>query len=271
MGKNACCVCKKDIGLFAGKTVLKDGLVCNKCLKASGIPSFSNSRLFTTDHIERIIKERTDAIKNYCATHTYDQIEIDINTRSFKVDGIIFLFNNLIGYSYREDPINPQNQDNKNQGAAIGSIVGGIRGGLVGGAVGAAVGGAVGSLFSTTCNSMSIHISFKDFPLTDLHLNFITEKTKTSSAAYKQALNKAMSCLEGLRHIEKENKSYQLKKNSETHSSKSEEFKNVFIQDTHFTAKQLAEELDIYKALLYNGDITEEEYDQKKKHLLSLK
>jgi len=269
--KRICCACKRDIGLFTGKTALKDGFVCNKCLKDSEIPSFPNGRHLPSNYIERIIKARTHAIKNFSATHSYDRIDIDINTRSFKTDGILFLFDNLLDYTYHEDPVNPQNQNIKNNGAAIGGIVGGLRGGLVGGAVGVAVGSAVGSLLSSTCNSMDIKITFQDFPMSSLTLQFITEKTKTSSPNYKKALNQAKSCLEGLRHIVELKSSPSPKNNDGAPAHNSVESKNVFIQDKHFTAKELAEELDIYKALLYNGEITQEEYDQKKKYLLSLK
>lgn len=46
--------------------------------------------------------------------------------------------------------------------------------------------------------------------------------------------------------------------------------KEVFIQNKHLTASEFAEELTIYKTLLYNGDITQEEYDAKKKMLLDM-
>ena len=120
---------------------------------------------------------------------------------------------------------------------------------------------------------MSISISLKDVPVSDLHLHFITDKTKTSSSEYVQAVKDANSCLEALQIIKQQNEYMRLSRHQteSIRTSSPEEPRNVFIQDKHFTAKQLTEELDVYKALLYNGDITQEEYDQKRKQLLDLK
>ena len=275
MGKHACCICQKDVGLFTGKSVLKDGIICSKCLKAGGISTFPSSRQFTTNHICKIINSRTEAVNNYRATKHLGRIEIDTNNHAFKIDGVFYLFDNLISYAYHEDPDTSriQNQDGKGSGAAIGSVIGGIRGGVIGGAVGAAVGGAVGSLFSTTCNSMGISITLKDTPISDVYLHFITEKTKTSSSQYTEALKNARACLEALQIIKEENDKQRQShlQTMRARDSKSGNMQNIFVQDKHFTAKQMAEELDIYKALLYNGDITQEEYDQKRKQLLDLK
>ena len=112
---------------------------------------------------------------------------------------------------------------------------------------------------------MYISVLLKDSLETDIRLNYITEKTRVSSDEYTDAFKKANDCLDGLQIIANYNISKQQSSEDEKRRYSKRE---IYVQKGHLTAAQLAEELVIYKNLLYSGDITQEEFEQQKKKLL---
>ena len=262
-----CCCCNKTLGLFANKIKLKNGYICSKCLEITGQSYLYNSEKYETNQVIQVINKSLEAKNKFHLTNDFGIIQLDIDSHYFKIYNKYYAFDDLLSFSYYEDPNNSQTiaKDNSSGGAAIGGVIGGLSGGLVGGAIGAAVGGKIGSFFSTTCNQMSINIVLKNTLDSDNNLYFITEKTKTASDSYKSAFRKAQKCIQGLQLIIEHNTPPK-KSNPETQRTE----KTIHLQNGHFTAEQLADELMIYKTLLYSGDITQEEYNEKKKQLLSL-
>lgn len=264
-----CCICGKLLGLFSEKTSLKDGYICEKCLRTGGIDLDSSIGNLLSDQVKEIIAKRKEVEGKFHSTNNFGRLKIDTNSHIFKIDNHYYHFDNLLTYAFHEDPENTRVdvKNGRSSGAAIGGAIGGLSGGLVGGAIGAAVGGKIGSIFSTMCNYMYIGIALKDASQKDLRLKFITEKTRISSDEYSKALRSAKECLDGLKIIADYNMTKQ--RSSEENQGQYSK-KEVFIQNGHLSAEEFERELTIYKRLLYSNDISQEEFDQKKKKLLDM-
>lgn len=269
--KRTCAACGKTLGFFNGKITLKNGYICNNCLRLGGMPSLSSNQYRSTAEVVEAIQSRKETVQAFKATKIYGRLKVDDGSQSFKIDDDFFFFDDLYKYSYHESPENSHQQSEKNNkaiGAAIGGVVGGLNGGLLRASAGAAIGGAIGSLFAKTCERMYIEVTLRNSLISEIFIDFITEKVKVTSQEYKDAARKADDFLDGLRSISVYQRAkYDAIKKEEKQKKK----ETVFVQDKHFTAEQLADELMVYKTLLYSGDITQEEYEMKKKHLLSLK
>ncbi len=279
-----CCACNKPLGFFSDKVALKDGYLCKECQKAGGIPNIENSEDLYALRVAEIINAQRNDVQRFKATTHYSRLSLDTNSHSFILNGNFYYFKNLISFTYHEVPdrtgSKTADKDGKSTGAIIGSVIGGLSGGIIGGAVGAAVGGKIGSLFSETCDNLYITIKLKDSLVSNVQLNYITEKTKVSSDEYKSAHKQAQSCLEGLNIITEHNiavqkeaaeKARREKEAAEKARQQANAKKDVFIQDKHFTASELANELSILQNLQFSGLLTQEEFEQKKKQLLELK
>ena len=275
MGKIICCMCGKELGFFTGKVVLKDGFVCNSCVKRSQIEEVPDSLTITTQKMVDILSARQVAIQKFRVTKDYGKIKIDTNTQSFMMNDVLYLFENLVSYKYHEDPDNSKIavKNGKQGGAAIGGVIGGLGGGLVGSAIGAAVGNKVGGLFSSVCNYMYINVTLKDAFRTDVRLTFINEKTRISSKDYTEALKKANECIDALEVIANYNtEKHHCETKGDIQVNVQTNVNNtVAMQEQHMSAAQVAEELKVYKELLEAGLLTQEEFEQKKKQLLALK
>ena len=269
MSKNSCCLCGTQLGLFSNKITLKDGHLCSKCLKSSGLTSISSSKDLLSSQVIEVITPRIEAIRTYHITKSFDALEIDINNQLFKLNNTIYFFSNLHSFSFHEYPENLQNaaQGGKAKGAAIGGVVGGLSGGLIGGAIGAAVGEKVGGLFLASCDYMYVNINLKGTFETNVRIDYIREKTRTSSSEYKTALKRANELIDGLSIIVAENSA---KQQAIAETKRQYSKREVTIQNKHLTAEEFSNELTIYKTLLANGDITVEEFEQKKKKLLDM-
>ena len=268
-----CCACGKSLGFFSNKATLKNGYLCQECQRAGGISLLDNSENLVASKVAAVVYSRKETVRKFRATKKYDDIQIDTDSHSFMLKGNFYLFENLHSFSYHENPNNPQNNGNflKSGGAVVGGLIGGIGGGVIKGVIGAAVGSKVGSYFSNVCNYMYISITLKDSLVSDVRLQYITEKTRVASDEYSDALKRAQSCIEGLTIIADYNEAQRKAASTNNKEQKSRKSKDVFIQNKHFTASELADELTILKNLLYSGDLTEEEYNQKKQQLLNLK
>lgn len=274
MAKNFCCVCGKPLGLFSDKISLKDGVLCTSCMKHGGFSSIDSSNNLYADGVSKIIKKKTSAVCSFSPDRDDGIIQIDTRNCLFKIEDNYFFFDEVISYKYNEFPCGhtAQGADRRASGAAIGGIIGGIGGGLVGGSIGAAVGGKIGSLFSAACEYMNISLILNNPIKPNYRINFISSKVNTSSQEYKRAYRKANECLETLKIIEQYNiQSRQARATHKPDVKRVCEDKTLFIQEGHFTATKIEEELTVYRRMLASDVITEEEYEQKKKQLLSLK
>lgn len=267
-----CCVCGNDLGYFSSKINLKDGYLCSKCLKKGKISGFPDSAKYDVAKIVNIMTKRKEALTKYRPTKRFGRIEIDTNNKAFTIDDDFFLFENLVSYAFHEYPDNTRlaQKDGKSGGAVIGGVIGGLGGGLIGSAVGAAVGKKVGSLFSSVCERMYISITLKDSPLTDVRLTFINEKTRVTSSTYTDALMKANEIIDALKIIDDDNRN---EKNSSTFGNVNMQTINnniVMEKEQHIDASRIAEEIKVYRTLMEQGILTEEEYERKKQQLLSM-
>jgi len=283
-----CCSCNKSLGFFSVYVELANGFICNSCLSKAGIERPGNKFSLSTEEMKSIVSSRSNIVKQFRSTHDYDDIDIDLDHKLFKVEGNIFHFSNLLSYKYDEQPINPQIQHANPvpNGSMIGGIIGGIGGGLVGtlkggivggvmgsikgsakgaatGAIGAGVGNKIGSVFSGTCEHMKITLRLVGTYTNSITIDLIYDKTKYSSSEYKEACKSASSCMEGLALIAEHNK-------SSNHEARAITNANVNTSaNAHIPAEQIAKELEIYESLLKKGILTKEEFDAKKKQLLS--
>lgn len=265
-----CCICGKNLSLLSFKFNLRDGVLCHKCAKACGIKTLESGKNVSTSNISEVFGARVEALRKFRATNTFYCLEIDANTHSFKLEDNFYLFSELLSYSFHEDPSSSRHspQNEKSGGAAIGGVIGGLSGGLIGGAIGAVVGGKIGSLFAATCEHMYISVSLNSILGSNVRLDFINGETRTSSPEYTEAKKHADDCMCGFQMIADYN-TRALRAASTTVNSQYSK-REVFIQGKHLTASEFADEIEIYKALLYNGDITQEEFNAKKKKLLDM-
>ena len=273
-----CAVCGRTLGIFAGKAETKDGgYVCEMCLKQGDL-YYSDAAHMNTQVLVTKIRNRMEMKKRFRPNRKCSRIEVDTKLCVFKLCGDYYPFSKLITYSYREDPENKRvsQHDGRAGGAVVGGIIGGLGGGFVGRAVGATVGAAVGNkvggMFSSVCNYMYIKLALDDKEKPEERLYFIDEKTRVTSDEYRDALEDARDCLEVLEVIVRHNDEERKKADSQkSHEQRLEENKRmVFVQNGHMSAEEINRELTAYMAMKAGGLITEEEYNEKKKQLLSL-
>lgn len=274
----SCAMCGKTLGVFANKAELRDGFMCEKCLKLGGMNCNDTFNVTAKVLIERI-KTHVEMKKTFHTTKDCGQLKLDMKSHIFKLRDDYYPFSKLITYSYREDPENQRisQHDGKAGGAVVGGIIGGLGGGFVGRAVGASVGAAlgnkVGGLFSSVCNYMYISVTIDDADNPKDKIYFIREKTRVSSDEYRRALEEARDLLEGLDIIShynsEEHRNEELYQQHERAMAENE--KTVFVQNGHMSAEQVNRELTAYMTMKESGLITEDEYNEKKKQLLSMK
>lgn len=270
-----CCICDKPLGFLSDKIALKDGYLCKKCLKAGGFTSLSSSESIPATRVTEVIVPRIEMVRSYRTVTSFGSLEVDSNSCMFKYEGEVYSFDDLVSYSIHEYPnnIHDATLKAKSSGAAIGGVLGGMGGGLLGGAIGASVGEKVGGFFFASCDYMYITITVRKIVEYSIRIDYIREKTRISSTEYRAAVKRANDLLEGLQFIAAQNMlKHQTNEEEKKQNSERERLvkKEVTVKSGHLTAKEFAEELEIYKNLLYNNDITEEEYEKKKKQLLDM-
>ena len=268
----SCCACGKSIGVFTGKKALKDGYICNRCMKVANLDNvlalddIDLSEKYAGE-VAKFVKKQKEIGSLFSPSLICGKLALDRSSHTFKLNKYYFTYSNLHSYAYFEDPIpealRAPETNRKAGGAAIGGVIGGIHGGIIGGAIGAAVGHTIGSLISPSCNKMYIDIYLKGTLRNKINLTFITEKTRTNSPEYLTAVRRANETMEGLRIIDAYN-SDALAKALDSPRIK------VVTREKQLSASEAAEELMVYKQLFYSGDMTQEEYDQKRREVLGL-
>lgn len=284
-----CARCHKTLGFFSGKVELRDGYICPKCLKQGGIECEDGGKLpYFSKVIVDEIGRRVDLTSRFHRTKKYGRIELDMSLQAFKLRGVCYPFSKLVSYSFHEKPDNQRSakSDGKAGGAVIGGIIGGMGGGLLGAAVGTAVGKAVGGLISGVCEEMYITIKLDDVMQPSEKLSFISEKTRIKSDDYVSAAQEADSCMEALEIIRRNNvEQKRIEEKRQQHERElrdaeerrrqqvepaTSSHRTVYVQNGHMSADQINRELTAYRAMMASGLITEAEYNEKKRQLLSL-
>ena len=240
MAKKMCVVCNRGLNIFTAKTIISDGIVCDKCLMEANIMEITNPRTYDTDAIKSLISEREKIIQMFSATKEIGgHIKVDEGNGLFAVDNKIFGYNNLLSYELLEN------------GEAIvkGGLGSAVVGGLLFGGVGAIVGGATGGRTARgVCASMKLRITLKNCHCDMIYVYFITSEIRKDTFTYKKAQDSAQRCMAALDIIMNANRA----------------------QKTSTLSYSEADELVKFKNLLDSGAISQEEYDAKKKQLLGL-
>lgn len=242
MGKKACSLCNKELGLLAVKTPLADGIVCSNCLKSIGIITLPNSKSHTVEGLKNIIADQVQIKEKFNPKKQIAALKIDDENMLFSVGNEIFHYENLLNFELIED----------GETITKGGLGRAVAGGLVFGAAGAIVGGVTGKKTKSICNSMKINITLKNTYRDNIYINLITSETKKSSIIYKASQTNAQNCISALQIIA--------------------DINNQSINQTSDTSIPISEADEIlkFKQLLDLEIISQEEFEQKKKQLLGL-
>lgn len=262
---NTCMVCGTKLSLRTGKIPLVDGSLCRKCFSNLGLPVseweyvYPVTRNYTFEQIKEIIKEfgekrkeNEETIASFVPTYsptTYAQFNDDtkkmILARKLKmsyqpVDYTAFDYSQIVDYSLLED----------GSSIASGGVGRAAVGGLLFGAAGAVVGGVTRG-YKSTCTSLQIKLTVKDYVAPAFFITLISKEIIKSSLAYMTVLKQAETILSKLQLI-----------TEATTISESSSDQNGAIDVT--------EQIRKFKGLLDDGIITQEEFILKKKDLLNL-
>ena len=245
MAKKECVMCGKELGALSSKEVISDGVVCSKCLKKAGIDKLSNGQAFNAASIKPFLERHAAVVKSFSPTKKISiYLAVDENNKSFKIDGDIFEYDNLLSFELLED----------GNTVTKGGLGRAVAGGLLFGGVGAIVGGVTGGKKSKgVCSSMKLRVTLRNAHTDTAYITFISNEFKKSSYVYKTAQDHAQSCISALENIA--------------------DYVKSLDEAAQYEAPQVvsaADEIAKFKQLLDNGIITQEEFDAKKKQLLGL-
>jgi len=254
--KNKCAICEKDLNVFNRKKI-SDGYVCVNCgvnkskLSGDELRTLSSRTISQVkDRIKRV-EDNADRRVSFVATKKIgNYLYLDENKKRWLVPGSlgsikkawIFDFSDIIEFELLE------NGGSVSSGGIGRAVVGGI---LLGG-VGAVVGGLSGGR-SSVVNNLQVKITTKDMDNPAIYINFITggASYKTRDFIYKQLFKKAQNIMSTLSVI-----------------VDSEHVITVETIPASRSSNNISE-LREYKQLLDEGIITEDEFNIKKKDLLS--
>lgn len=245
MAKISCAVCGKELGIFAGKVKISDGVVCSNCLHSAGISTLKNPFTYNQDSVKHLIVSRQSIVNDFQSSNaigTY--LQVDETNKAFKVGEDVFTYDNLLSFELMED----------GESVTKGGLGRAVAGGLLFGGVGAVVGGITGGKKSKgICKSLKLRISVKNAHTDIVYINFITTETKTSSFIYKNSMDLAQKCIAALETINDINQSC-----------------NTSVMNSDQQNISAADEIMKFKNLLDQGIITPEEFTAKKKELMGL-
>lgn len=256
--KETCCICNTN----EGKYTISDGTVCKECFKKCGIFlmfDFDLKKKQKVDVLAAIEKceENTMLQKSFVTTKMVGDyfIEVDENKKLWlipdgflgtRVNPIIYKFSDVVSFELIED------------GETVTETKGGLGRAIVGGAlfggVGAVVGGVTGKRKSetkTTVDKLQVKITVKSIKDPIIYIDLIKKEVKKESSTYKKALSNAQQIISLLDIMMKS-------------TAEGTETENVI------ETKSVADEIREYKALMDEGIITQEEFENKKRNLLGM-
>lgn len=274
--KTKCPICEREIGAMEKTTWKKDGNhICASCygkLYSSGIGIIQVKQTDACD-LRKIIQEnqkiteaKLSAIKKFNVTKLAgNQILIDEKNKLWtvgkniynayktygnnieKIPGIqnrinIYSFSDIVDFELLEDGYSITKGGVSIGKALLGDFLVGVPGFIVGGVTGKRT-------TKTTCDNMQIRITLNNFESPMIMVPIITTRIPKGTKAYKNAVAQAQEILSCLNIMS---------------NAKDKPEKNI----QNATASS-ADEIKKYKELLDSGAITEQEYEKKKKQLLS--
>lgn len=265
MAKKYCSICGKELSIFHNRTEIEDGLVCDACIKNTGMSSEEfveamNSGGEIKDQIVAQIEKRRellDVIANFTPTSkpaSYAQFDdekqlvILAETPQFRFkpeNFTLFRYDQIVDYELIED----------GESVAKGGIGRAAIGGLLFGSTGAIV-GSTSRKQKAFCNLMQIKLTVKDYEKPAFFIEIIKSPVQKNNIVYTTILNEAQTVISQFQLV--------VKSNDEASAS---EVKSVAPMPQPMDT---TEEIRKFKALLDDGIITQEEFDAKKKQLLGI-
>lgn len=254
--KVTCSVCNGEANLNRKRIANKEW-ICSSCYKRSGVKlsDFYNKPInkWTPTDFKNAIQSNEEnqvELSEFNPTKkigTY--VEFDDDQKKWLVlsevlgsrkKSTVYNYSDIIDFELLED----------GESVAQGGLGRALVGGALFGGAGAIVGGVTGKRKQKgVCNSLEIKVTVNDMNNPAVFIKFITSPTKRNGFLFKSAYKDAQECLSVFQLI-----CDQQQKDSNTNA----------------TSGSAAEELKKYKELLDMGAISEEEYELKKKELLSL-
>lgn len=259
MAKKVCDICGKELGLMTAKVALLDGCICSKCFQGCGfeptIGNLSQAKNMNLSDLKSYLavnQSNQDIIANYVPTQTVgDIMKVDENDRTLILADkmyirykpscyTLFNFDQIVDFELLED----------GESVASGGLGRAAFGALTFGGAGAIVGGITGKKKTkSTCTSMEIKITVRDYPQPSFYIKLINAEMKKNSFTYKSVAKMAQDILSALQLIT--------------------DSQNTSAEPQHVSSSS-ADEIRKFKELLDDGIITEEEFEAKKKELLGL-
>ena len=262
-----CSICKRKMGVMTGKVHLADGWICSSCYENAGMSRWSTKELtaareITTMNFQRIIcglKPLTEEDRALMPFRAANSQRVNSFIPTYQIDNLIafddvnmefccgsqdlvdlFKYQNIVDYELIESV------GSVSKGSAGSALVGGALFGTTGAIIGAA---ASERTTIKECDSLCIKITLRETYRPLIYINFISQKTMTNSAVYKEAFDSAQKCMSLLKLA-----------CDKVRLSQSQ------IGVSHSTADELRK----FKQLLDDGIITEEEFLRKKALLLGI-
>ena len=277
MAKDNCVLCGKSLGFASVKIKCADGYVHEKCFY-----DIAGQYLYDPGFVNRVANIKGEDIKREIAQINQAQLarqsarseelhEIQAFVPTYSVRNIahfddtsermilcnephfsyppevytLFHYNQIVSFELLED----------NSSVMKGRVGSSLVGGLAFGAVGAVIGSSAGRKVTSTCESLRIKITVRNYHSPAFYIDFIKSPLKKGNeySPYGVLLKQAHDIMSKLMLIAES------LDNASTDNS-----------EMHTASRNPAEEIRQFKALLDEGIITQEEFDRKKQQLLNL-
>ncbi len=257
-----CANCRKEMGMFNGKVQVKDKeYFCNACWEKAGFNTWGDLMdkpfMYTSREIISMIKGNKDHdlnIMNFVVTSDIcPSAKFNDDTRKMILADHVFVYTTNDPQKKRPDNYTMFSYDQivsfelleNGESVASGGVGRAALGGILFGGVGAVVGASTRS-YKSVCEELKIKVTVKDYKDPAFYIPVIVLETNKSSSVYKERMKMAQNILSKLQLI--------------TNSSNNK--KSV--------SEDKFDEIRKYKALLDDGIISQEDFENKKKELLKL-
>lgn len=261
MAKKTCMICGNEIGGLTGKMKLKDGYVCKSCFKGLGVTTkdimLASQKTMTLEEFRGYLEKRDDDL---AYAENFEPTDVIGGIAKFNDDEKVVLLSD--GAHLKDKPSNYTRFDYSQivdyevleNGSTIakGGLGRAAVGGILFGGAGAIVGAATRKQ-KNLCESLQVKVTVKGYRDPAFFIKLITTPTKTDGFVYKAVTETAQKLASKLELIVEENKSGNAQQNASTASS-----------------PDPADQIRKFKALLDDGIISQEEFNQKKKQLLGI-
>lgn len=247
---NKCNICHCNLGLFSKNKRIRDGYICDDCLKRSGInkPKIEITIKDVRNALYGDLPEPQKKAVPKASSHNDKDNVIDkyfrINKAAHRFSfgsGADYKYNQLVSYELLEDDETVTTGGNGIKRAVVGGILAGTAGAIVGAST-------AKNSPKQLANMLKIKVVI-DPDNQVRYVHFDVKGLAKDTAAYRAAYKNAQQVMAMLGEVEQ----YNRRQNAKPADEK---------------AISIPEQIKEYKSLLDCGAITQEEYDIKKKELL---